>query len=146
MAISVRKINLWRREAPDTPGVAASTLEPLAKAGADLKLVMGYRIHDGRAAIEVWPVAGKKGSAAAGTTGLAAATIPAVLVQGDDRPGLGHAFAKAVGDSGINLSFLVAQVVGRKFSAVFGFGSETDAKAALPLLRKAGKPPKKPRR
>jgi predicted amino acid-binding ACT domain protein len=146
MAVTVRKINLWRREASDAPGVAASTLEPLAKAGADLKLVMGYRTHDGRAAVEVWPVAGKKGAAAAGTTGLAAATIPVVLVSGDDRPGLGHAFAKAVADAGINLAFLMAQVVGRKFSAVFGFGSETDAKAALPLLRKAGRPAKKPRR
>ncbi len=145
MALSVRKILLWRREAPDAPGVAASTLEPLAKAGADLKLVMGYRIHDGRAAVEVWPVAGKKAAAAADETGLAASTIPALLVLGDDRPGLGHAFAKAVAEAGINLSFLMAQVVGRKYSAVFGFGSEEDAKAALPLLKKAGKPPKKRR-
>ena len=143
MPLNVRKILLWRREAPDGPGLAASTLEPVAKAGADLKLVMGFRIREGSAAIEVWPVAGKKAVTAAGTAGLAASTIPAVLVQGDDRPGLGHAFAKAVGDAGINLSFLVAQVVGRKYSAVFGFGNEADAKAAIPLLRKAGKPPKK---
>jgi hypothetical protein len=143
MAISVRKINLWRREAPDGPGVAASTLEPLANAGADLKLVMGFRIREGSAAIEVWPVAGRKGANAARTAGLAASTIPAILVSGDDRPGLGLAFAKAVADAGINLSFLMAQVVGRKFSSVFGFGSESDAKAALPLLKKAGRPAKK---
>jgi hypothetical protein len=37
----------------------------------------------------------------------------------------------------------MAMVVGRKYSAVFGFGSEADAKAAAPLLRKAGRPPKK---
>ena len=67
-----------------------------------------------------------------------AASIPALLVEGDDRPGLGHAFAKAVADAGISLSFLMAMVVGRKFSAIFGFGSEADAKAAAPLLRKAG--------
>ncbi len=145
MAVSVRKILLWRREAPDAPGVGASTLEPLARAGADLKVVMGYRIHDGRAAVEVWPVTGKKAMTAAGETGLAVSTIPALLVLGDDRPGLGHAFAKAVAEAGINLSFLMAQVVGRKYSAVFGFGSEEDAKAALPLLKKAGKPPKKGR-
>jgi hypothetical protein len=143
MPLAVRKILLWRREAPDAPGVAASTLEPVAKAGADLKLVMGYRIHDGNAAVEVWPVAGKKTVAAASTVGLAASTIPALLIQGDDRPGLGHTFAKAVADAGINLSFLVAMVVGRKYSAVFGFGSEADAKAAAPLLRKAGRPAKK---
>ena len=141
MAISVRKIHLWRREAVDAPGTGAETLEPFAKGGASLKLVMGYRIHDGRAAVEVWPVAGKKVVAAARAAGLAEASIPALLVEGDDRPGLGHAFARAVADAGINLSFLMAQVVGRKYSAIFGFGTEADAKAAAAILRKAGKPP-----
>ncbi len=37
----------------------------------------------------------------------------------------------------------MAYLVGRKFSSVFGFGSEADTKAAMPLLRKAGKTPKK---
>ncbi len=143
MALTVRKILLWRREAPDAPGVGAATLEPFAKSGADLKLVMAYRIHGDMAAVEVWPVAGKKTIGAAQGVGLAAASIPALLLEGDDRPGLGHAFAKAVADAGINLSFLVAMVVGRKFSSVFGFGSEADAKAAIPLLKKAGRPPKK---
>jgi len=138
MAIQIRKIHLWRREAADAPGTGASTLEPLARAGASLKLVMGYRIHDGRAAVEVWPVEGKKAAIAAKGAGLSPTPIPALLVQGDDRPGLGHAFARAVADAGINLAFLVAQVVGRKFSAVFGFGSEADQKAAAGLLRKAG--------
>ncbi len=143
MAVTVRKILLWRREAPDAPGVGAATLEPFARSGADLKVVMGYRIHDGRAAVEVWPVSGKKTVAAAQGAGLAVSSIPALLVEGDDRPGVGHAFARAVADAGINLSFLMAMVVGRKYSAVFGFGSEADAKAAMPLLRKAGRPAKK---
>ncbi len=138
MAIQIRKIQLWRREAPDAPGTGASTLEPFARAGASLQLVMGYRIHDGRAAVEVWPVEGKKTRAAAQAAGLSPAPIPALLVQGDDRPGLGHAFARAVADAGINLAFLMAQVVGRKFSAVFGFGTEADQKAAAGLIRKAG--------
>ena len=146
MAISVRKILLWRREAVDAPGVGAETLEPFAKGDASLKLVMGYRIHDGRAAVEAWPVAGKKVMEAARSAGLAEAATPALLVEGDDRPGLGHAFARAVADAGINLSFLVAQVVGRKFSAVFGFGTEADAKAAAAILRKAGHAKKKQRR
>ncbi len=143
MAVNVRKILLWRREAPDAPGLGAATLEPFARSGADLKVVMGYRLRDGRAAVEVWPVSGKKTMAGAQEVGLAAASIPALLVEGDDRPGVGHAFAKAIADAGINLSFLMAMVVGRKYSAVFGFGSEADAKAAAPLLRKAGRPVRK---
>jgi len=146
VAVTVRRITLWRREAADAPGVGAAALEPFAKAGSSLKLVMGYRIHDGKAAVEVWPVAGKKTAAAAGAAGLAPSAIPALLVEGDDRAGLGHDFTKAVSEAGISLSFLMAQVVGRKFSAIFGFGSEADARAALPLLRKTARPSKKGRR
>ena len=56
---------------------------------------------------------------------------------GDDRPGLGHAMARALADAGINLVFLVAQVVGRRYSAVFGFEREADADRAAGLLKKA---------
>ena len=59
------------------------------------------------------------------------------MVEGDNRPGLGHAIAKAVGDAGINMSFVMAQVVGRKYSAVFGFESEVDASKAATLIKSA---------
>ena len=92
-------------------------------------MVMGYRIpgqHE-RAVIEVWPVSGKKMSQAAGAVGLRPSETPTLLVTGDDRPGLGHSMARALADAGINMVFLVAQVVGRRYSAVFGFESAADA-------------------
>jgi hypothetical protein len=117
----------------------ASTLEPLAKAGLDLQAVMGYRLpgEGGRAAIEVYPVVGKKAIAAAQSAGLSASSIPTLLVEGDNRPGLGHTVARAIADAGINLSFLVAQVVGRKYSSVFGFENEEDARKTATLIKKA---------
>ena len=69
---------------------------------------------------ELYPVSGKKSAAAAQTAGLAPSSISTLLVEGDNRPGLGHAIAKAVGDAGINMSFVMAQVVGQRYSAVFG--------------------------
>jgi hypothetical protein len=63
--------------------------------------------------------------------------------RGNNKPGLGHAVAKAIGDAGINLSFLMVQVVARRYSAVFGFESETDATKALTLIKKAMAPGKK---
>jgi hypothetical protein len=60
-----------------------------------------------------------------------------LAVEGDNKPGLGHAIAKAIGDAGINMTFVVAQVVGRKYSAVFGFENESDANKAANLIRKA---------
>ncbi len=89
---------------------------------------MGYHYHGGdTAVIEVFPVSGKS-TAAAGKVGLEAAAIPTLLVQGDNKPGLGHAVAEAVAEAGINIAFLVAQVIGDQFSAVMGFDNEMEAK------------------
>jgi len=144
MAITVKKITLWRRESGDRPGLMADTLGPLAAQGTSLRVAMGYRQPGGSTAvIEVSPVSGKKAAAAAQSEGLGASTIPTLLVEGDDRPGLRHALARAIADAGINLDFLVAQVVGRKFSAIFGFGNEADARTAASLIRKAGRAGKK---
>jgi hypothetical protein len=139
MAVSVKRITLWRREVEDRPGALASTLGPPAQAGADLQIVMGYRYpdHPSRAAIEVYPVSGKKIVTAAQSAGLAAAAIPALLVEGDNRPGIGYAMAKAIADAGINIDFLVAHVIGRKYSAVVAFERDEDAKKAATLIKKA---------
>src|SRR5713226_7790326 len=116
MSVTVKHITLWRAEVENKPGVLARTLESLAAAGADLRVVMGYRYAGGgeKAAIEVYPVTAKKSVAAAQAAGLAASSIPTLLVEGDNKPGLAHAVAKTIGETGINLGFLVAHVVGRR--------------------------------
>jgi hypothetical protein len=115
----------------------ANTLQPLSAAGTDLQVVMAYRYPGGenKAAIELYPVSGKKSAAAAQRAGLARLSISTLLVEGDNRPGLGHAIAEAVGDAGINMSFVMAQVVGRRYSAVFGFENEAASKAATLIKR-----------
>lgn len=101
MAVTVKKATLWRKEVENRPGELADTLEPLVGAGADLKVVMGYRYGpgDSKAAIELYPVAGRKALAAAKQAGLSGSTIPTLVVEGDDKPGLGHAIAKALADA-----------------------------------------------
>jgi len=148
MAVSVKKIALWRKEAEHRPGALAAALEPLASAGANLRIVMGYALpgEAGRAVIELFPVSGKKAAAAAIGAGMAASTIPCLLVEGDDRPGLGARLARAVADEGANVSFVMAETIGRKFSAVFGFGNDADAEKASRAIRAAAKPPKPARR
>jgi len=138
MPVTVKPISLWRKEIEHQAGTLAAVLEPVAKAGAKLQVLMGYRYsgEGAKAAVELYPIAGKKVVAAAAQAGLSAAAIPALLVQGDDKPGLGYAIAQAIAGAGISMSFFVAQVVGRKFSAVLGFETEADAKAAAPLIKK----------
>jgi hypothetical protein len=139
MAITVKKIVLWRKEVENRPGTLAATLAPLADAGASLQLVMGYHFpgSESRAAIELYPIAGKKVTAAARSAGLAAASIPTLLVEGDDRPGLGQAIAQAMADAGMDLNFLVAQVLGKRYTAFIGFATAEDAAKAAALIRKA---------
>jgi hypothetical protein len=105
---------------------------------------MGYRHpgDEGRASVELYPVSGKKASAAAARAGLSASSIPALLVEGDDRLGLGHAISHALADAGISLAFLMAQVIGRRYSAVVGFESASDASRAAGLIRKVKLPKK----
>lgn len=144
MAITVKKAVLWRTEIDNRPGALASALEPLAQAGADLHLVMAYRYPGAdKAAVELHPISGRKPIAAAKTADLARSSTPVLLVEGDNRPGLGHALAKAIGDAGVNMSFVMAQVISRKYSAVFGFENETDVAKAATLIKKAAAPARK---
>ena len=147
MPVTVKKVALWRRELDNRPGALAGILEPLVRAGADFQVAMGYRFpgNETRAAVELAPVTGKKSAAAAQQAGLEPSSIPTLVVSGDDRPGLGYALAQGMADAGINMAFLVAQVVGRKYSAVCGFESEADADRAVAIIKRASKAGKKRR-
>jgi hypothetical protein len=72
MSVKIKPITLWRTEVENKPGILARTLEPLASTHADLAVVMGYRYPGAgeKAAIELYPVTGKKTVAAAKGLGL----------------------------------------------------------------------------
>jgi len=139
MPVTVKKVVLWRRELDNRPGTLAGVLEPLVRAGSNFQIAMGYRFpgNETRAAVELAPVTGKKSAAAAQRAGLQPSNIPTLVVTGDDRPGLGYALAQGMADAGINMAFLVAQVLGRKYSAIFGFESEADAERAAAIIKRA---------
>jgi hypothetical protein len=139
MALTVKKIVLWRKEVENRAGMLAGALAPLAHAGTNIQVVMAYCNpgQESNAAIELFPVTGKKSAAAAREAGFSASKIPALLVEGDNRPGLGYATSQAIANARISLDFLVAQVLGRKFSAVFGFETEVDATKCAAIIRKA---------
>ena len=139
MAVTVKKIMLWRKEVENRAGILANALAPLAHASTDIHVVMAYRFpgQESKAAIELYPVTGKKSLTAAKEAGFSASAIPALLVEGDNRAGIGYATAQTISDAGINIDFVVAQVVGRKYSAVFGFDSEVDATRCAAIIRKA---------
>jgi hypothetical protein len=144
MPISVKPITLWRRELQHRPGALAESLAPLADGGVDMKVLMAYRFPGDptRGAVEVFPVSGKRATAAAERGGFSPFAMPALLVEGDNAAGLGSRMCRAVADAGINLDFVVAQVIGGKYSAVFGFEEEDGARRAVPLIKKAAASPR----
>ncbi len=62
MAVPIKEIALWRREIENQPGALAGVLEPLARAGADVRILMAYRYpgNEGRGAVEAYPIVGKR--------------------------------------------------------------------------------------
>jgi hypothetical protein len=145
MALSVKKVTLWRREVENRPGSLAQTLAPLAEAGANLSVVMGYRYpsHPDKAAVELYPVTGAKATKAAKAAGLVASELPCVMVEGDNRAGLGHAVASRLAEQGVNMVFLIAMVIGRKYTAVLGFENNADATLGMRLIKAAAGPARK---
>jgi hypothetical protein len=136
--VKVKNIVLWRKEVENRTGVLAEALESFAKGGADLQVLMAYRYpgDPAKAAIELYPITGRKQIAAAQAAGLGVSSPPSLLVEGDNKPGLGHAIAQAIANAGVSLTFLVAQVIGRRYSALIGFENEADAKKAAALIKK----------
>jgi len=147
MSVRIRKVVLWRTELTHRPGALADLLEPLVAAGADLEVVMGYRIpgRRTRAVVEVAPIGTRRLARTAEASGLSTDGAPTLLVQGDNRPGLAGLIARALAESRVNIAFLVAQVVGNQYSAVFGFESEADLDKAADRIR-AAVSPRRPRR
>ncbi len=142
MAVKVRRITLWQATVEDRPGVLAGALEPLAHAGTDLQVMVcsGNPGQEGRATIEVYPILTQRAVAAAQIGGFSASPAPFVLVEGDNKPGLGYSIANAVAWAGLNIRFLLAQVTGKKYCAIVGFETETDARKGALQIKKAHAP------
>ena len=76
-------------------------------------------------------------TAGATEAGLADSAIPTILVEGNNKAGLAHKIAQTISDAGVDLSFFVAQAIGRRYSAVIGFANAADANRAASLIKKA---------
>jgi hypothetical protein len=142
--LSVKSVQVWILRGADRKGMLADALQPLVEAGANLQIVMGYRFPGelDRAAVEVFPVEGPAQEAAARKLGFELSDTPCLKVEGDDRKGLGAQMARALSDAGISMAFLMAQTIGRKFTAAIGFLSVEDAAKATKIIASLSRPAK----
>lgn len=137
MAVTVKRAVIWRTETRNAPGMLARTLFPLASTRQDLQIVIGYAYPDkSMAAIEVYPVESRAATAAANEAGLERCNFPCLIVTGDNLPGLSYNITRSLAENGVNLNFFIAQVIGRKYTALFGFEADSEADLAAQLIRK----------
>jgi len=138
MSVKVKRATLWTINAPNSPGMLAATLTPLAEQRVNLDLVMGYSHPDKhRATIEVFPLEKPKAQKAARHAGFTKSGFPCVSVTGQNRAGLGRHIAAALSGAGININFFIAQVVGRQYTGMFSFEADSEADLAVKIIRDA---------
>lgn len=139
MKLRVSKMKVWSTDLKDQPGAAARKLESLARAGADLKFLLGRRLQKspGKGVLFVYPIIGKKQEAAARNTDFRVRMdIGGVCVEGNNKSGAGFQMTQALGQAGINLRAVCASVIGKKFVAFFATDSSADADKAMKILKR----------
>jgi len=138
MALKVGKAELWSVAIADRPGGAADMIEPLANAGASFEFVHVRRTDPGKGLAFVAPVKGAKVVKVAKAVGFDKWTVPAVRIEGPDKPGVAAKIMRALGNAGISFRGMSVNAVSRKFVCYVGFDNVADAAKAASVLKRLG--------
>ena len=138
MALKATKADVWVVTLEDRPGGAAEKLEALAKAGANLEMVLARRTETpGQGVMFVTPIKGAKAARAAQEAGMARpANIYSVRIEGGDKAGLGSRIARALSSAGINFRGMSGVAIGKKFISYIALDSAEDQAKAVAALKK----------
>ena len=139
MKLKITRSEMWKATIEDQPGGAATVLEPVAQAGANLEFAFARRAPDvpGKGLLFITPVKGKKVVAAAQAAGLGLAPDMHLLrIEGGDKPGTTAAIARALANAGISFRAFSATAVGRNFKGFLVLDSTDDAARAASVLKK----------
>ena len=138
MALKATKADVWAVNIEDRPGGTAEKLEALAKAGANLEMLLARRTEQpGQGVMFVTPLKGAKATKAASEAGMGKPqNIHSVRIEGGDKPGLGSKIARALGNAGINFRGMSAIAIGRKFVSYIALDSAEDQARAISVLKK----------
>jgi hypothetical protein len=141
MGFKLERVHIWSGSVEDKAGGMASTLAPLAEAGANLEYIYTRRLPDqpGSGILYIAPVTGPAQVRAARAAGLAESHETVVLrVEGDNEAGLGYRLTQQWATAGINLKALNMAVLGPKFIGYAAFDTVADANRAAQILADIG--------
>jgi hypothetical protein len=138
MALKTKRIDVWVAEVADRPGELAHVLGKLAAAGANLRMVIARRQFEATESgiIFVSPITGKKTQQAARDIGFAPTmSVFGLMVEGNDKRGMGADIAARIAKAGINLRAFNATTIGSKFIVYLAFDDAQDQKLAEKALK-----------
>ena len=133
------KIAIWSTDVEDQPGATTGLFKVMGDAKVDLSFVVARRQAEnpGKGVIFVSPIKGAKAEQAAQRAGFSKRhDVVGVRVEGPNKAGIGFQLTQALAGANLNLRALSAQVIGKTFSAVFAFDSDSDANEGLAVLKK----------
>jgi len=139
MALKASRTDMWTRTVEDRAGGTADQLDRLAKAGANLEMVFARRAPEmpDKGLLFVSPIKGARALRAAEEAGFQKAPgVISVRVEGGDKPGLGAAICRTLGDAKISFNGMTAIAIGRNFISYMTFDNEADATKAVAVLKK----------
>lgn len=137
MDFMLDRVQVWSAEIQDRSGGAASVLEPLAEAGANLEFILSRRLahRPGFGELYVAPISGPQQTRAAHAVNLHHANDMVLLrIRGSDRPGVGHHLAATLAHAGLNLRSLTMAAVENRFVAYVACDNAEDTAKAVQAL------------
>ena len=140
MDLTVERVEVWAAMIDDQPGRLAKTLTGLREAGADLHFILARWAPEpsGRSVVFVAPLYGDAELQAAATLGFQpTATVHAVRVEGENRPGIAAELTALLAAAGLNLRGFSAAVLGTLFVLYLGLDSAEDAAKTASILQQA---------
>ena len=117
--MTVRKATQFSICVDDRPGMLAEVAGRLADAGVNLSALAGWSKGDGDAVLICVPDDPDRVRQLAADAGVTIAEATVIIVDGEDRIGVGRDLSQCLADAGINLLGCMAQAIGGRYQAVF---------------------------
>jgi len=138
MKLNISRIDLWSAGIKDRPGGLAEKLEPLAKAGVNLKFVIARRVpgKSGKGVVFVTPISGVKQTRAAKKSGFKKTkSLQGLRIVAADRAGLGAKITKQLADANINLRGFSGASINKRAVFYLAFDRADDVNKATRILK-----------
>lgn len=138
MFFNLSKVDVWVAPIEDRPGGLAARLEGLARAGANLEVILARQDpqQPGGGVVFVTPITGPAQTAAAENVGFRRADRHWTLrIEGPDQPGLGYLVTRTLAAAGISHGGMTIVTMRGQFAGYVTFYSQADCDRAMARLQ-----------